>query len=47
VRAVTAAWLQRLKACVEAAEGGHFERYYYKLKLKTIENKLFSSKKKN
>jgi len=28
VRAVTAKWPERLKACVEA-EDGHFERYYY------------------
>ena len=41
--AATAAWPERLKACVEA-EGGHFERHNYKLKPKTIANKLFGSK---
>jgi len=43
VHAVTAEWLEHLKACVEA-EGGHFEWHYYKWKLKTITNKLFGLK---
>jgi hypothetical protein len=42
VRAAIAERLERLQACFET-QGGHFELYCYKQKLKNIDN-LFSSK---
>jgi hypothetical protein len=43
VRATIPEWTESLKACV-GAEGGHFEWYYCKWKLKPIANKYFGSK---